>query len=887
MALTAGTRLGPYEILAPIGAGGMGEVYRARDSKLDREVAIKVLPADVAQDPERLARFEREAKVLASLNHPNIAQIYGVEERALIMELVPGTTVKGPLPLETALDYARQIADALQAAHEKSIIHRDLKPANIMITPAGVVKLLDFGLAAVAPSSDAFNPEHSPTLTISPTRAGMILGTAAYMSPEQARGKVVDKGADIWAFGVVLYEMLAGKRLFEGETISDTLAQVLTKEPDWEEVPAKVRRLLEECLQKDSKQRLQAVADWRLLLTDVQPQGIDSSRSRLGWVMTACVLAVTTVVASWIAWREERPAEPKPLVRLDVDLGSDVSLPAASNSVIISTNGTRLVYLSGNPPRLFTRRLDQTKAVELPGTEGASGPFFSPDGRWVGFVAGDKLDKISVEGGAAVPLADIAIPAGASWGEDEQIFVGQAIKRGVVQIPSNGGTSSPVTELASGEIAHVNPQVLPGGKAVLFVAYAAPGGGENATVEVVTLADRRRKILVRGGTSARYLPSGHLIYVNKGTLFALAFDLDRLETHGTPMPVLDDIDCEKSTGLARALDFSRAGTLIYRRGNPGGAALMTVQWRDAAGRKEPLRATPGVYSSPRISPDGKRLVLSVTEESQDVWVYDLQTHAMTRLTFGGLNQSPIWTPDGQYIVFEDVGNGLSWTRADGAGQPQPLIRTRSIMIPWSFTPDGKRLAYMELLGDRSQIWTVPVEGQGGQLKAGAPEPFLKTQFSDARPVFSPDGHWLAYSSNESGRYEVYVRTFPPQASGEAGKWQISNSGGGDPKWLRNGRELLYQAGDIGGENVNAQHTASVRQIMAVGLHSAGDGLVVEKPRLWLDKLGGIEFDLTPDGKRLAVLTPESAPEKSKHEHTVMFLENFFEDLRRKVTLKRE
>jgi dipeptidyl aminopeptidase/acylaminoacyl peptidase len=487
-----------------------------------------------------------------------------------------------------------------------------------------------------------------------------------------------------------------------------------------------------------------------------------------------------------------------------------------------------------------------------------------------------------VEGGAAVPLADTVGSPGASWGEDDKILVGQSLKRGMVQVSSSGGTSSPVTELASGELAHVFPQVLPGGKAVLFVAYATPGGADNATVEAVTLADHHRKILVRGGTSARYLPSGHLVYVSKGSLFAIPFDLGRLETHGTPTPVLDDVDYERATGMAMALDFSREGTLVYRPGNSGDGALMTVQWLDATGRKEALQGPSGVVSPPRISPDGKRLVLSVTGGSQDVWVYDLQTNAMTRLTFGGLNQSPIWTPDGQYIVFADVGNGLSWTRADGAGQPQPLIRNKSIMIPWSFTPDGRRLAYMDVVSDRSQIWTVPVERQCSQLKSGAPEPFLKTQFSDARPVFSPDGHWLAYGSNESGRYEVYVRALPPQASGKTGKWQISNSGGGDPKWLHNGRELLYQTGDIGGESVNPEHTASVRQIMAVELHSAGDGLVVDKPRLWLDKLGGIEFDLTPDGKRLAVLTPVESAGAPKPGHEIAMLLNFFDELRRKV-----
>jgi serine/threonine-protein kinase len=394
MALTAGTRRGPYEILAPIGAGGMGEVYRALDTKLKREVALKVLPDFFASDPERMARFQREAEVLASLNHPNIAQIYGVEERALVMELVPGESPKGPLSLETALNYAKQIADALEAAHEKGIIHRDLKPANIMVTPAGVVKVLDFGLAAVAQLADSSNPANSPTLTISPTRAGMIMGTAAYMSPEQARGRPVDKRADIWAFGVVLFEMLTGKRLFEGETVSDTLAQVLTKQPDWEQVSAKVRRLLKRCLEKDPKKRLRDIGDaWELL--DDAPAAIAPSPSQLGrtgWV-AAAVLVVALGVALWAPWRARKAAD-RPLTRLDVDLGADVSLPApgAASSVAISPDGTRLVYASGSPPKLFTKRLDQPKPTELPGTEGTTTPFFSPDGQWLGFYVRGKLN---------------------------------------------------------------------------------------------------------------------------------------------------------------------------------------------------------------------------------------------------------------------------------------------------------------------------------------------------------------------------------------------------------------------------------------------------------------------------------------------------------------
>jgi Tol biopolymer transport system component/predicted Ser/Thr protein kinase len=880
--MTPGTRLGPYEILAPIGAGGMGEVYRARDTKLDRDVAIKVLPTALAQDPERLARFEREAKVLASLNHPNIAQIYGVEDRALIMELVAGETLQGPLPLETALNYTRQIGDALEAAHDKGIIHRDLKPANIMITPAGVVKVLDFGLAAVGQSSDPSNPANSPTLTISPTRAGMILGTAGYMSPEQARGTAVDKRADIWAFGVVLFEMLTGKRLFEGETVSDTLAQVLTKEPDWEQVPTKVRRLLRKCLEKDPKKRLRDIGDaWELLedapiaAAPLAPNGASRSRlGRTGWV-AAAVLVVALGVALWAPWRAQKPAD-RPLTQLDVDLGADVSLPVsgAASSVAISPDGTRLVYASGSPPKLFTRRLDQPKPTELPGTEGAAAPFFSPDGQWVGFVTRGKLNKISVEGGAVVPLADINDYSGASWDQDGSILLGEGPGRDLVRIPSGGGTPETVEGLGKGEIALAYPQLLPGGKAVLFVADTTLDE-DKLTIEVLTLADHRRKIVARGGASPRYLATsggaGHLVYVNKATLFAIPFDLDKLETRGTAVPVLDDVAYLSQLGTGQ-FDFSRTGTMVYRRSSGGASAMMaTLHWVDPTGKKEALLAKPGVYADPSLSPDGKHVVLMIGEGgSSDVWVYDLQRDAMTRLTFGGGEYLyPIWSPDGQYVVFGRVrSDGIFQARADGARPPQSLTYSKSTQAPSGFTPDGKRLAYMDIDGGKTQIWTVSLEDQGGQLKAGKPEQFLKSSFSDAGPKVSPDGRWLAYASNESGKYEVYVRAFPPPASGQGGKWQISNSGvDAPPRWSRNGHDLMYQSGD---------------QIMAVSYTAKSGTFLPDKPRVWIAKLGGTAWDLAPDGKRVMVVTPVVSAEAPKQEHEVVFLENFFDELRRRV-----
>jgi Tol biopolymer transport system component len=922
MPLEAGTKLGPYEILAPLGAGGMGEVYRALDTKLEREVAIKVLPPLLEHNRDRLARFEREAKVLAALNHPNIAVIYGLEEssgtRAIAMELVPGETLgakikPAPLPLEEVLRIAGQIAEALEAAHDKGITHRDLKPANVMVTPVGSVKVLDFGLATIARPFDreSYDPSNSPTLTMGATEAGAIMGTAGYMSPEQAAGQPVDKRADIWSFGVVLWEMLTGHKLFGGETVSHTLADVLRAPIDYEKLPAEtpsaIRGLLRRCLDRNVRTRLRDIGEARVVLgapmggAEAPPQAeslphTEPKQTRWAWAVAAA-LAVGLAVAAIGWWRATRPVD-QPLVRLDVDLGPDLALPIpdlAGSGVILSPDGTRLVYVAsvagGSRPKLFIRKLDQPKATELPGTDGAAGPFFSPDGQWVGFSTGapGKLAKISVEGGAVVPLNETG--GAASWGEDGAIVFG-GFPKGLLRIPPGGGAPTPVTEPAN-EFVHWAPQILPGGKAVLFLVFGATPDVDTATIEAVTLGDHRRKVLARGGVSPHYLPTsggaGHLVYNNKGTLFAVPFDPDKLETHGTAVPVLDDVAFDPIAGLGQFAFSSTPsghGSLVYRRGSGAGAAsgMSTLQWRDpdapiappsrdsnGAANKNTLSPKPGLYTVIRFSPDGKRLAVEVREGGdQDIWVYEWQRDTWTKLTFGkGFYIEPVWSPDGRYIVFGSFSSGMFWTRADGAGQPQPLIHSKSIQGPLSFTPDGKRLAYFED-DPSSQIWTVPIEDTGGQWKAGTPERFLTTKFADVDPMFSPDGHWLAYMSNESGKNEVYVRTFPQPASGQGGKWVISTTGGQNPVWSRNGRELLYQAGD---------------QIMSVSYTTKGDSFVPDKPRVWLAKLGGTQWDLAPDGKRIAVVTPMSTPETPKADHEVVFLQNFFDELRRRAPLR--
>jgi serine/threonine-protein kinase len=820
------------------------------------------------------------------LNHPNIAHIYGIEERALIMELVPGETIKGPLPLPVALDYARQIAEALEAAHDKGIVHRDLKPANVMITPTGLVKVLDFGLATVLEGSilSGGDPSNAPTLTMGSTQSGIIVGTAAYMSPEQAAGKPVDRRADIWSYGAVLWEMLTGEPLFRGETVSHTLADVLRAPIDFDrlpkDTPREVRDLVKRCLDRDVKRRLRDIGEARIAIENVgrEPEAAATAAAstlpwrRLPWIVVGLMTAAAAV-SLWAPWRASQPVD-RPLVRLDVDLGPDVSLPpfnVTGSSVAISPDGTRLVYASGTPKKLFIRRLDEPKATELPGTDGAEGPFFSPDGQWLGFEADGKLKKISVEGGAPILLCDVINFVGASWGEDGSIVFSSAVNRGLLQISSGGGEPETIAPLGSGEAALARPQILPGDKAVLFTTSTRRSEDEDRfDIEVLTLADHHRKIVARGGSTARYLATskgiGHLVYTNGAKLFAIPFDLDKLETRGTAIPVLDDVGYFALFG-GGGLDFSRAGTMVYRRTTAGVPATMsTVHWVDSAGKGEPLRLKPGAYSEPSLSPDGKRVALLFADGGRpDIWVYDLQRDAMTRLTFSGeFNESPIWSPDSQYVVFASVGRGIFWTRSDGGGQPQALITRKNYLVPTSFTHDGKRLAYYEFEGN-PQVWTVPLEEQGGQLNAGQPEQLLKTSFSDVTPVFSPDGRWLAYVSNESGKNEVYVRTFPPQSSGQGGKWQVSTGGGTMPRWSRSGHELFYQSGG---------------QILAATYTVRNDIFVADNPRVWIAKLGGTAWDLAPDGKRLAVLTPVDSTEVPKPEHEVVFILNFFDELRR-------
>ena len=891
--LEPGTRLGSYEIIAGIGSGGMGEVYRARDANLKRDVAVKVLPAALAHDRERLARFRREAEVLASLNHPGIATIYGLEGDAIVMELVAGETLTGPLPVETALRFARQIADALEYAHDRGVIHRDLKPANIKVTPEGSVKLLDFGLAkAIEDPLTRRDPSNSPTLTLGHTIAGQILGTAAYMSPEQAVGKDADRRSDIFSFGAVLYELLSGARAFTGESVGDVLAAVVKDDPVWSkllaETPEWLRALLRRCLAKDRKQRLQAIGEARILFDSPPklnniPTATTVRSRRWGRVAAAMTVIAAVAVATWALWRSS-DADLRPLIVLDVDLGSDVSLSQSSSGsrVIVSPDGARLAYYSGNPPRLFTRRLDQLdeqKATELPGAEEGDAPFFSPDSQWIGFIGNGFTKKVSVEGGAVISLANIGGP-GASWAESGDIFVG------LTRI-TPGGTAAPLIKRNTGASFGYVPQVLPGGKAVLFTTRKGVNDEESATVDVLSLMDGTTKTLVQG-TTGRYVPSGHLLYINKGTLFAIPFDLNRLETYGDSKRILDDVARMPVTGTGQ-YDVSRDqhGTLVFlRQGEAEAEPVRTIQLLDTAGKKQTLIAKRGFYRGVHFSPDKKYLIymegrglgpLGFLEAGQ-VFKWDLSREFASPLTPAGKSfRSPRWHPHGYVLLAAQGQGGVFWTRSDGAGEPQPLnAEDKRNLNLWSITSDGKWLAYTS---GNAQIEIVPLSEENGKLKSGKPKLVTGNE-----PAFSPDGKWLAYSSAvggaEGGRgrgrrgqpdgTQLYVQAFRPELAGEPTRVPIANNGG-QVKWLPDGRTLIFRSGD---------------QIMAVDYTVKGDEFSPGKQRVWIDKLGGTIWDLDPRASnRVAVVTADAAPTPPKPQHEVVLLLNFFDYLRQKVPVR--
>jgi Tol biopolymer transport system component len=902
--LDPGASLGPYRIERFLAAGGMGEVYGAHDTKLGRQVAIKILPDSFTHDPERLARFRREAHVLAALNHPHIGAIYGLEEangrQFLVLELIDGETLadrlaRGRLSVDDALAIARQIADALESAHEKGIVHRDLKPSNVALTHDGTVKVLDFGLAKITDAEDGASVDRTIASPGMETGVGVILGTAAYMSPEQARGRRADKRSDIWAFGCVLYEMLTGKPAFGGEDVADTLAAVLRGAPDWTTVPAEVpryvRTLLVQCLEKNRATRLADVAAVRFVLAHgATLEGIPGTASAavhvttsrrlhvLAWSVAAtCTAALVLVLGLWPPWRQDPTTAP---MRMSVELGTDISLANAETgtAIVLSPDGTVVVFVgrtSGSrTSQLYVRDLDQLQAVPLAGTDDAQNPFFSPDGEWIAFFAGGKLKKIAVRGGASVTLCDAPAGRGGAWGDDGTIVFSPNISLAtrLLRVASTGGTPVPLTSNSEAPQARW-PQILPGGRAVLFTSSRTAADFSDADVVVQPLPGGAPKVVQRGGFYGRYVASGHLVYVHAGTLWAAPFDINRLAVSGPPVPVIQGVTSNAATGSAQ-VDVSRGGTLVYLPGQ--GTSGVPIHWMDREGNTTPLRSAPANWTSIQFAPDGARLALqlNLVGSGADIYVYEWTRDLFTRLLPDpGTRGRPVWTPDGRRIVFGSTpGNqgtlNLYWQRSDGVGDAQRLTESPHGHVPVSWHPSGKFLAFTELNPQTNfDLLILPMAGdEASGWKPGKPIVFLNSRSEEREPVFSPDGRWIAYQSNESGRHEVYVRPYP----GPGGKSQISTDGGVFPRWSQTARELFFGT--------------PTQQIMMAVYEVEGHAFRAEKPQLWSDARYQLRgpfrpFDLHPDGKRFALAPAAPAPVGTRHDHITLIL-NVFDELRR-------
>jgi eukaryotic-like serine/threonine-protein kinase len=898
-------------VVAAIGAGGMGEVYRARDTRLKREVALKILPESFASDPERLARFQREAEVLASLNHPNIAAIYGLEKSdgttALVMELVEGEDLsqriaRGPIPVDEALPIARQIAEALEAAHEQRIIHRDLKPANIKVRPDGTVKVLDFGLAKLTESlSSPTNPSAmsiSPTIT-SPamTGIGVVLGTAAYMSPEQARGKAVDKRADIWAFGVVVYEMLTGKRAFDGEDVTDTLAAVVRSEPKWDALPDTVspsaRVFLRRCLHKDSKQRIGDIRDVRLALEGAFDTTASESkqpvvhpkplwRRSIPYACTGVAAVLASAIVAWSFWPTVTPPTP---ARFSYDLPAAQGFRGVGRPVMaLSPDGRRFVYNTAGG--LFVRSFGTLDARLIPGTEPISTSlFFSPDGNWVGYFENGQIKRIGLDGGAPVVICAATNPFGVSWERDNTILFGQPA--GIMRVSANGGSPQLVIPVKPGEAVY-GPQLLPDADSVLFSVTTASGDTRWDTADIVvqSMATGKRTVLLHGGSDARFISSGHLLYALRDALYAVPFDAARLQFTGGPVSVAQGIARAGNPTVNTATAnyaISDTGTLVYllagaRGGFVLGNAPNTLAWVDRRGNEQPLNLPPRSYIYARISPDGTRLALDVREQDQDIWIWEFQRQTLTRLTFDpGLDSLPVWAPDAKRLVWSSQRGGsqlhLYWQSADGTGMVERLTDTSNPQRPSSFTPDGKTIVLAQAyMAGQQDIVVLTLDG------ARQATPLISTTFDEGNGEVAPDGRWLAYESNESGQYQIYVRPFPTV---NAGRWQVSTNGGRQPLWARSGEELFYvdPTGSIMRVNV-AKNTASFTAAAPVKL-IGGTGYYYA----WDDGNHGRTYDVSADGQRFVRIKQRAAAGIANEPQRFIVVENWFEELKRLVPTK--
>ena len=900
MAIQSGTHLGPYEILSAIGAGGMGEVYRARDPKLARDVAIKVLPEAFARDAERMARFQREAKVLASLSHPNIATIYGLEDsgstRALVMELVDGPTLAdrikaGPIPVDESVRIARQIADALEYAHERGIIHRDLKPANVKVTNDDAVKVLDFGLAkALEGDPSSIDISTSPTISRMATQQGVLLGTAAYMSPEQAKAKPVDRRADIWAFGCVLYEMLTGKQAFPGETVTESLAGVIRAEPDWSQLPSttpmRVRVLLQRCLQKEPKQRLQAIGDARISLDEViaGAPGDTPSSATIGhpittprWVwLLAGVAGVSILAAALLAFLYFHQRAPvAQAVRFEILLPEKFS---QVGDIALSPDGRKLAFIGAGADglsRLWVRSIDALDSQSLQGTEGAGGwPFWSPDSRFIVFRMGTSLKKIDSSGGPPLTLCDDADPGlwGGLWTRDNKIIFATDV--GLMQVSGSGGTASPINTVG------IAPSLLPDGHHFVYSRTAGRGSGGVYVGSVDSKPEQQSlKRLLADISTVVYTPSsdptvGYILFVRgtsvagaSGTLMAQPFDARRLELTGEAVPIAEQVT---------NISFSASSTnaLVYVRGNQGVAVAGSrgnirgqLAWFDREGKVLGTFGDPGVYRTLALSPDGKSVAFERADLSnigiRNIWLYEFARGVTTRFTFDSAwDQQPVWSPDGSRLAFTSNKNStydLYQKASNLVGEEELLFTSTDVKSAHSWSPDGRFLLYYTV-NQPQHLWLLPVAG-GTDRKPILVE---QSQFNEVAGCFSPNGRWIAYTSDESGKNEIYVRPFDPSlATGTpagkgapvTGKWMVSKDGGNSALWRRDGKELFYLSSD---------GTAMAVDVSITGVFQAG------VPKALFKVPAGVAWwDISPDGQRFLMAVPAATTPSTPPKFTVV------------------